>query len=128
MYNEKIKEYKNILLDMNKNDAINYSFSKYYEFENDNRLANFFFCQIAKLLFGVKETYEKNVDEITDYDKKNIIDAAYKYHYEDIKSLKGPLGNTFWVIFEEEKFELNKIKPYMELTKMIVKAKGRSYK
>lgn len=122
--NNKIKEH-NLIMDMNKEDAIDYLFTKYYEFENDVELSNYFFKEISDYLFNIKEN-KNNISSVNSIDKKYLIDAAYKYKYENVVSLKGPLGNAFWVIMNEENFDMNKIKPYMDLIKLMIYANNKS--
>lgn len=128
--NDKYKEHINELYECNKEQALDYAFTKYYEYEKeDNELANFFFNIIGQIIL---EIYigPKNINKhikVSEYDKRLIIDVAYQYSYEKVTALRGPLKNVFGELFHENVDEPF-ILPYIELIKVIQNTKERSSK
>ncbi len=128
--NEKYKIHINELYDCNKEQALDYCFTKYYEFENkDEELSDYFFVMVGKLITGTyfkPETQTTKIN-ITPYERKLIIDASYQFKYENATSLSGPLKNIYGELLDptvEEPF----IVPYMQLIKIMQNNKEKSSK
>lgn len=120
----KVKEHIYVLDDMTKEEALEYSFKNFYEYiKNDNQLADLFFIKIASLISNFRTGYFNNKVKYLDLsDKIDIIDASYKYVYENKYGLRGPLANIFGELLDEGA-EAPYIEPYMELLRMLSKGK-----
>lgn len=123
----KLKNHINYIYDCNKDETLDYCFTKFYEYENnDEELANFFFKMIGEIILGVyhKPLLEIPIIKATDMEKKMIVDAAYEFSYENNNGLQGPLKNTFGELIDssvEEPF----IVPYMQLIKIMQRNKEK---
>lgn len=127
--NDKYKVHINELYDCTKVQALEYAFTKFYEYENsDIELTDFFFNIIGKIIMGVyigpnKNIHKINIDKTV---KKEIIDVAYKYSYEDMHSVKGPLINTFGELLDPN-VEKPFIVPYMRLIQILQYNKEKKF-
>ena len=73
------------------------------------------------------DKYNKNKDnreinELNNNDKDFIIDSSYRYLYDNISSLRGPLMNIYGEILNDSDKPIH-IKPYMELIQIIINSK-----
>lgn len=128
--NDKLKVYIEYLYDCNKSQALDYCFTKYYEYENnDIELANYFFKMIGEIIIGSYSKPSTKIPSIkvTDLEKKMIIDAAYEFVYANNPGLSGPLKNTFGELLDET-IEVPFIVPYMQLIKIMQHNKEKSSK
>lgn len=127
---DKYKVHINELYDCTKEQALDYAFTKFYEYENnDIELADFFFNIIGKIVIGTYIGPDKNVHKIkvAESIKKTIVDVTYQYSYEDLHSVRGPLKNIFGELLDpnvEEPF----IVPYMQLIQIMQYNKEKSSK
>ena len=94
-----------------------YAFSNFYEYNKNgnNELRNYFFLVIASLFTNLPLPTDMNIN-ISNSEKLFIIDCAYKYRYDNMSSLKGPLLNTFGEILDSNE---PYIEPYLNLMRMV---------
>lgn len=115
-----------IIYSMNYNEALAYLFKRYDEEKDKNKeLQDFFFNKIAEFISGIKSTNSRS-NEISEFYKDLIINAAYKYIYDDIKPLRGPLMNIFGEILTKSDSQLY-IEPYIDLIKIILNNRSKNY-
>ena len=117
----KLKNHINYIYDCNKDETLDYCFTKFYEYENnDEELANYFFKMIGEIILGIyhKPLLEIPIIKATDMEKKMIIDAAYEFSYGNNNGLQKPLENAFVELIDES-VEEPFIVPYMNLIKIM---------
>lgn len=128
--NDKYKVYINELYECTKEQALDYAFTKFYEYENsDVELTDFFFNIIGQIILENYISPRKCNKEIkvTNIEKKLIVDAAYQYSYENVIALNGPLKNIFGELLNENVKEPF-ILPYIELLKILQNNKKKTSK
>jgi len=112
--NKILEEYMLVLDNMDNDSKIDYCFTKFYESNNEEK--DVLFILIANLITNLPIPLDIKIN-ISEEDKLFIIDSAYKYKYENMNGLKGPLLNTFGEILDnKEPF----IKPYLELMRVLI--------
>lgn len=128
--NDKYMVYINELYDCTKEQALDYAFTKFYEYENnDVELTDFFFNIIGQIILENYISPRKCNKEIkvTNTEKRLIVDAAYQCSYENVVALNGPLKNIFGELLNENVNEPF-ILPYIELLKIIQNNKKKTSK
>ena len=116
--NEKLQKYKEYLENANISDTLGYLFKSYFE-ETDEELKDFFFNKIGEFILERKYINSK-ANQVIRQDKDLIINAAYKYIFEDVSSLRGPLKNAFSGILNETNDEVF-ISPFLNLINITLK-------
>ena len=112
--NKILEDYMLVLDNMDTDSKIDYCFTKFYE-TSDKEEKDVLFILIANLITNLPIPIDIKIN-INEEDKLFIIDSAYKYKYENMFGLKGPLLNTFGEVLDnKEPF----IKPYLELMRIL---------
>lgn len=127
---DKLKNHVNYMLDCNKREVLDYAFTKYYEYENnDADLADYFFAIIGKVIIGDYSHPLKQMSSIkgNNIPKRMIVDAAYQYVYEEFYGLRGPLENIFGELISDTPDEPF-IVPYINLIRIMRHNKEKSSK
>ncbi len=101
-----------------KNEILEDLFNKYYE-TKDNELKDLIFIKIIKLVSGLKSNTTK-INQISIEQRDYIINATYKYLYNNISALRGPLMNIYGEILNDNLDEVYII-PYFELIDLLLK-------
>lgn len=115
---DEIKMHLETLNKMNNSEKLEYSFKEFYNSYNKNPfLMDCFFLIISNLVSNYPLSLDiDKLKDISDDDKKIIIDCTYKYIYETNYSFRGPLLNIFGEILDSNE---PYITPYIDLIKML---------
>lgn len=103
------------------NETLAYLFDKYNKNKDNREINDLVFIKIITLISGLKCNKYK-INELNNKDKDFIIDSSYRYLYDNISSLRGPLMNIYGEILNDSDKPIH-IKPYMELIQIIINSK-----
>lgn len=118
-----IEQMLNLRLDeMNYKELIEYLFEQ-YNASSDKQFKDFYFKRLAEVITGTKKPNDEPIKILDEYEDI-IVQAAYKYLYEDMSSLKGPLLNALnEILIGNDSQEY--ISHYIELMKILMRYGNR---